>query len=112
MTNQQFAKLALSFQGVIEMPHFDRRAFKIVTKRIFATLHEASRTANVKFSPEDQSVYSLIDKKSIYPIKNKWGLQGWTTFELKNIDKQLMLDALDTAYKEALKSGLKKSNRK
>jgi predicted DNA-binding protein (MmcQ/YjbR family) len=112
MTNQQFAKLALSFQGVIEMPHFDRRAFKIVTKRIFATLHEASGTANLKFSPQDQSVYSLIDKKSIYPIKNKWGLQGWTTFELKNIDKQLMLDALDTAYKEALKSGLKKSNRK
>ena len=112
MTNQQFATLALSFEGVIEMPHFDRRAFKIVAKRIFATLHEAKQTANLKFSPADQSVYALIDKKSIYPIANKWGLQGWTTFELKNIDKQLMLDALDTAYKEVLKSKSKKPKSK
>jgi len=108
MTNKQFAALALSFEGVIEMPHFDRRAFKVVAKRIFATLHEASSTANLKFSPEDQSVYSLIDKESIYPTKNKWGLQGWTAFDLKKIDKQLMQDALDVAYKEALKSKSKK----
>jgi len=112
MTSAQFAELALSFQNVIEMPHFDRRAFKVVGKRIFATLHEASGTANLKFSPADQSVYSLIDKSSIYPIANKWGLQGWTTFELKKTGKQLMLDALDTAYKEVLKTKTKKSKPK
>ena len=112
MTNQQFTELALSFQNVIEMPHFDRRAFKVAGKRIFATLHETSGTANLKFSPADQSVYSLIDKSSIYPIANKWGLQGWTTFELKKTGKQLMLDALDTAYKEIFKTKTKKTKLK
>ncbi len=76
----------------------------IAGKRIFATLHEESETANIKFSPADQSVYSLIDKKAIYPVNNKWGLQGWTTFQLARVDKQLMLDALNTAYNEVLKT--------
>ncbi len=60
-------------------------------------------TANVKFSPAVQSAYCLIDKKAIYPVNNKWGLQGWTTFQLARADSQLMLDALNTAYNDVLK---------
>jgi predicted DNA-binding protein (MmcQ/YjbR family) len=103
MTSDQFTELALSFPHTIAAPHFERTAFKVAGKRIFATLHEGSETANIKFSPADQSVYSLIDKKAIYPVNNKWGLQGWTTFQLARVDKQLMLDALNTAYNEVLK---------
>jgi predicted DNA-binding protein (MmcQ/YjbR family) len=99
MNNNEFATMALSFPGTEENPHFDRRAFKVSGKRIFATLHVQSNTANLKLSPEDQSVFCLYDKKSIYAIPNKWGVQGWTTFELKTIPKKLMLDALETAYK-------------
>ncbi len=104
MTCDQFRELALSFPHTIASPHFERTAFKVVDKRIFATLHEESKTANIKFSPADQSVYSLIDKEAIYPVNNKWGLQGWTTFQLARVDNQLMLDALNTAYTEVLKS--------
>ena len=103
MTSDQFTELALSFPHTIASPHFDRTAFKIVGKKIFATLHEATGTANLKFSPVDQSVYCLIDKKAIYPVNNKWGLQGWTTFSLASVDRQIMLDALNTAYNEVLK---------
>ncbi|MEJ7829398.1 MAG: MmcQ/YjbR family DNA-binding protein [Segetibacter sp.] len=104
MTCDQFTELALSFPHTIAAPHFERTAFKVAGKRIFATLHEESETANIKFSPADQSVYSLIDKEAIYPVNNKWGLQGWTTFQLARVDNQLMLDALNTAYNEVLKS--------
>jgi predicted DNA-binding protein (MmcQ/YjbR family) len=104
MTGDQFSELALSFPHTIASPHFERTAFKVVDKRIFATLHEESETANVRFSPADQSVYCLIDKEAIYPVDNKWGLQGWTTFQLARVDSQLMLDALATAYNEVLKS--------
>jgi len=104
MTCDQFRELALSFQHTIASPHFNRTAFKVVGKRIFATLHEESETANIKFSPADQSVYCLIDAAAIYRVDNKWGLQGWTTFQLARVDSQLMLDALDTAYHEVLKS--------
>ncbi len=104
MTCDQFTELALSFPHTIAAPHFERTAFKVAGKRIFATLHEESETANIKFSPADQSVYSLIDKEAIYPVNNKWGLQGWTTFQLAIVDNQLMLDALHTAYNEVLKT--------
>jgi predicted DNA-binding protein (MmcQ/YjbR family) len=103
MTVKQFSALVLSFPNVLAAPHFDRTAFKIIGKRIFATLHEESETANIKFSPADQSVYCLIDKEAIYPVNNKWGLQGWTTFRLAKIDCELMQDALDTAYNDVLK---------
>ena len=103
MTSQVFKDLALSFPGTEANPHFDRTAFKVTGKRIFATLHEESATANLKLTPVDQSVFSDFGKKAVYPVPNKWGLQGWTTFDLKKIPKGLMLDALDTAYKEVVK---------
>ena len=110
MTNKQFAAMALSFPDTEEHPHFDRRAFKLKGKRIFATLHEKTSTANLKLSPVDQSVFCLFDAKIVYPIPNKWGAQGWTTFELKNIPKELMLDALNTARNEVYTAS--KSKRK
>ncbi len=104
MTCDQFSELALSFPHTMSAPHFDRTAFKVVGKRIFATMHTQSETANLKLSPIDQSVYCLINKTAIYPVNNKWGLSGWTTFNLSTIDSQLMLDALHTAYEDVLKS--------
>jgi predicted DNA-binding protein (MmcQ/YjbR family) len=108
MTAAEFKALVLSFPGTVAGPHFDRTAFKVVGKRIFATLHEESGTVNIKFSEVDQSVFCSYGKKAVYPVPNKWGLRGWTTFELKKIPKALMLDALDTAYKDVLKPNPKK----
>lgn len=48
----------------------------------------------------DQAIFSLAGKGSIYPVKNKWGKQGWTIFELEKVDKNLFADALKTAYFE------------
>src|SRR5687768_9276939 len=100
MTPQQFRALALSFPGTEENPHFERAAFKVTGKRIFATLHEESKTANLKLSLVDQSVFCDFGKKAVYPVPNKWGIQGWTTFELLKIPKKLMVDALETAHQE------------
>lgn len=104
MTTSNFKSLALSFPDTEANPHFDRIAFKVTGKRIFATLHVETATVNLKLSPVDQSVFSDFGKKAVYPVPNKWGLQGWTTFELKKVPKELMRDALDTAYKEVMKS--------
>jgi hypothetical protein len=104
MTTAAFKELALSFPGTEENPHFDRSAFKVAKKRIFATLHEESKTANLKFSPAYQKTFCAFDKKAVYPVPNKWGEQGWTTFDLKSIPKEFMLDALDVAYKAVFES--------
>jgi predicted DNA-binding protein (MmcQ/YjbR family) len=108
MTAKEFREMALEFPGTEENPHFDRMAFKVTNKRIFATLHRESETANVKLTPTDQSVFCSYGKKAIYAVPNKWGLQGWTTFEIKKVPKELMLDALNTAYQDVLKSKKKK----
>lgn len=101
MTTAAFRQLALSFPGTEEAPHFDRTAFKVIGKRIFATLHDASASANLKLSEADQALFCSFDKEVVYPVPNKWGLQGWTTFELAKMPEGMMLDALDAAYKSA-----------
>lgn len=103
MTCDAFRKLALSFQNTEENPHFDRAAFKVTGKRIFATLHQESATVNLKLTPEDQSAFATFGKGAVYALPNKWGLQGWTTFVLKKIPADLMKDALECAYNDALK---------
>lgn len=96
---ETFKKIALSFQGTEQHPHFKRIAFKVSGRRIFATLHEQTETANIMLSKEDQSVYCLYDESAVYPVDNKWGLRGVTTFELRKVPVELISDALYTAYK-------------
>ncbi|MGE0772387.1 MAG: MmcQ/YjbR family DNA-binding protein [Cyclobacteriaceae bacterium] len=103
MTVKQFTKLALALEGTEQHPHFDRIAFKVPKNRIFATLHEPSQSVNLMLSVVDQSVFCQYDKSMIYPVPNKWGLKGVTTFELKKVPQALLKDALETAYRDSLK---------
>lgn len=103
MKIEEFQNLALSFNGTEANPHFDRIAYKVVGKRIFATLFEANQTANIKLNLIDQSVFCSFDQQLIYAVPNKWGLQGWTTFEIERLRKELLLDALECAYKQVFK---------
>jgi len=103
MTSAVFKSIALKFPSAEAHPHFERIAFKVNGKRIFATLHEKKAIAVLKLSPVDQSVFCDFGKKAVYPVPNKWGLQGWTTFELKKLPKELVLDALKTAYEEVVR---------
>lgn len=97
MTNDAFAQLALTFPGVVENPHFDRRVFKVEKKRIFTTLQESTRTANVKLTLGEQQVFCEYGP-SIYPVPNKWGEQGWTTIDLTQLDEHIVSEILNSAY--------------
>lgn len=88
--------------NTIAKPHFDRMAYKVLNKRIFATLHEATNSTNLKLSQIDQSVFCSFNKTMVYAVPNKWGLQGWTTFELDALPEEFVQDALNIAYGEAL----------
>lgn len=99
--NDTFRSIALSFANTEEHPHFHRKAFRIKSKTIFATLDEAAQTANLKLTEVDQSVFCEVDKEIIYPVPNAWGKQGWTTVDLKKISKKLLTEALKIAYETA-----------
>jgi len=92
-----FKKLALSFPGVVELPHFDKTSFRI-SKKIFATLNEKENRACIRLSAIDQSVFCAFDLTIIYPVPNKWGKQGWTLINLSKIKKTMLKDALSQAY--------------
>jgi hypothetical protein len=94
-----FRKLALLFPEVTEEPHFEKTSFR-VKKRIFATYDDKNKRACLKLSEINQDVFCSVDKTIIYPVGNKWGKQGWTLVELKNVHKDVFADALTTAYCE------------
>lgn len=108
VTPQQFRNLALSFPGTEENLHFDRAAFKVIKKRIFATMHEPSKTVNMKLTVADQKAFCSLDAKSIYPLPNKWGLSGWTTFEIVRMETEVIQAGLETAYHDVVREKTKK----
>lgn len=97
ITVDNVVKLVLSFEETTEQPHFEKNSFR-VNKKIFATLDSVNKTVCVKLSEVEQSVYSRIDPKTIYPIPNKWGKLGWTSIELKKIKKELLVELLTKSY--------------
>src|SRR5271157_5542227 len=71
-----FRRIALSFDGAAEYPHFDRRAFK--ARVTFATLAPDELTANIKFSPDEQALKCTVASDAFIALDNAWGRQGWT----------------------------------
>ncbi|MBP7239537.1 MAG: MmcQ/YjbR family DNA-binding protein [Saprospiraceae bacterium] len=90
-------QLALSYEGAEEQPHFEKPSFR-VKKKIFLTLDEKNQIACIKLDEIAQDIFCKIDKTMIYPVPNKWGLQGWTFITLKLIKKELFQDALTSSY--------------
>lgn len=101
-TRASFIEMALSFEGTEQKPHFDRIAFKVVKKKTFATYHEATQSANLVLSLADQATFCEYGD-SVYPVPNKWGEKGWTTFEINKIPEEFILEALLAAYNEVIK---------
>ena len=104
ITGNAFIDIALSFPHTEMVDHFERKGFKIVGKRMFATYLDKDNTANIFLTPAEQSVFCEIDTTNIYPVPNKWGEKGATTFDLKNVPKEIVLEALLSAYNEVKKA--------
>lgn len=98
---------ALAFDRVEESPHFEKSSFRVAGK-IFMTLDEKFKRACLKLTPEDQDIFSLMDRSVIYPVPNAWGRQGWTYAELEKIKKNVFKEALKAAYTTVARSTVPK----
>ena len=105
-----FRELALSFPEVVEVPHFENTSFT-VRKKIFVTLSEKNNRVCVKLSEIDQSAFCSFDSSVVYPVPNKWGKKGWTLIELGKVEREMLLDALTTAYCVVAPKALSKTYR-
>jgi hypothetical protein len=103
-----FQAMALSFPHTEQVPHFERAGFKITGKRMFSTYLEKNNTANIFLTLSEQKLFCKIDKANIYPVSNKWGEKGATTFELNTVTREVVMEALLSAYNEIIKPEAKK----
>ena len=92
----RFTRLALSFDGVASAPHMDRTAFR--ARRIFATLAADGASANLKLTPEDQAMKTMLAPEAFTPVAGGWGAMGWTTARLSALSDAELLDALRLAH--------------
>jgi len=102
ITGEKFMDLALSFPGTAQKPHFERTGFSIIGKRMFATYLAKNNTGNIFLTSKEQAIFCKMDSKNVYPVPNKWGEKGATTFELNNLSKEFILEALLSAYNEVM----------
>jgi hypothetical protein len=106
-TGRDLRRMALALAGTAEAPHFDRTAFKVA--RIYVTLAADGRSANFKFTPDEQEFKCMMAPEAFAPVPNAWGRQGWTTANLSKLSAPELKNALETAWAHAVK---KKSRRR
>ena len=94
-----FCRIALSFEGAGEYPHFDRRAFK--ARVTFATLAPDELTANVKFAPDEQALKCAVAPDAFAALDNAWGRRGWTRTTLAALNEPELEAALEMAWRHA-----------
>jgi hypothetical protein len=99
-TGDDLRRRALALKGTAEAPHFDRAAFKVA--RIYVTLAADGRSANFKFTPEEQALKCLTAPDAFAPVPNAWGKQGWTTALLALLGAAELESALRIAWADAL----------
>ena len=98
-TDEDLRRIALSLDGTVEAPHFDRMAFKVA--RIYATLAADRRTANFNFTPDEQQLKCMMLPEAFSPVPNAWGRQGWTTADLSRLGEEDLESALRMAWERA-----------
>lgn len=62
---------------------------------------ESAGNVNMMLTPGAQREFCALNEH-IYPVPNKWGDKGWTTFELANLDKVTVEQALTSAYQDVI----------
>lgn len=72
MTPAAFRKLALSFPGAVEAPHFDRTSFR-VGKKIFATMTQDGKQGMVPVKPLERCMGLIAEHPKMF-----FSYGGWT----------------------------------
>lgn len=101
VTKARIRKIALSFEGAIEVVHVDRPAFR-TARKIFATLPPHEQVVNLMFDPATQEFFREQAPGVIEPLPGGWGRMGMSYCDLKAADEALAHSALKAAYMLAL----------
>jgi hypothetical protein len=110
MTPARFRKLALSLEGVTEVPHMERAAFR-TKRKIFATLG-ADKRVNMMVQPGDRRESLMEAFPDTFFSLGGWSRLGYVGVDLASIDEGLMRELLEDAWRDALPKVAKKKKRR
>jgi hypothetical protein len=89
-------RIALSLEGTVEVPHMDRRAFKVA--RIYATLPQDERSANLMLSLDEQEFRCERSPAAYTPVAGGWGRMGYTTLVLSELTVDELREVLTISW--------------
>ena len=96
MTADDYRRMVLALDGVIEGAHMGHPDFRV------ATLQHGLRTAAVGLSPEDQARLVAEAPGVFSPESGAWGRAGSTRIQLALADEELVGEALTLAWRRRM----------
>lgn len=105
MTANDFRRIALGMDGVIESSHMDHPDFR-VGNRIFATLTHDEDAGMVSLPPgEVQQEFIRLHPSVFSMVNGAWGLQGATRVHLEQAGEDAVGEAVTAAWRYAIAKG-------
>lgn len=97
MRAEDFRRLALAMNGVVEGAHMGHPDFRVHGK-IFATLHPDQQWGMVKLTLEQQQRFVREAPATFTPEKGAWGVRGYTAVRLDAADVDVLGEAMTLAW--------------
>ena len=99
MTEAAARKLALSFPGAEERPHFERVSFKVAGKRgrHFCTLGQG--TLSLKIEPRERLYAFLKDQPEVFIDLGGWTRMGSVGIRLSKVKEPFLRELMTEAWK-------------
>ena len=101
MTEAQFRKLALSFEGAVERSHMNHPDFRAAggKGKIFATIGPDGTWGGLKLTPEQQAHFLGAAPDAFKPAAGAWGRGGFTIVTFKSARVAPVRIALEHAFR-------------
>jgi hypothetical protein len=100
MNRAAFRKFALALEGVEEVPHMDRTAFR-TKRKIFATLGKDARV-NLMIHPAEKREGLLQAFPDAFFSLGGWTRLGYVAVDLGAVDPGLLRELVTDAWRDAL----------
>ena len=104
MNRNEFRRIALAMEGVVERSHMAHPDFR-VGGRIFATIYPDHERAMVQLTPDQQQAFMRDAPAMFEPASGAWGRGGSTTVHLAAADAETVGEAMTLAWHNAVKNG-------
>lgn len=111
MTAADFRRIALSLEGVEEYEHGGSPAFRIDGRKFASLASQAAGYGNLMLTPEQQAAFVEDAPEIFLPIAGGWGRMGHTHIRLAAASKDVLLGALQTAWKLRVEKNAKTKRR-